>query len=79
MGAYKEVLRLQPSIPCSQSIILSGFLGNQRKALKSGDASKVCFAICEGDEVETVYAYCNLRSLWRGYELFCILIIKFLF
>lgn len=40
--------------------------GNQRKALKPGDAPKACFAICEGDEVEAVYAYCNLHSLWKA-------------
>ena len=40
--------------------------GNQRKALQPGDAPKVCFSICEGDEVEAVYAYCNLHSLWRA-------------
>ena len=40
--------------------------GNQRKVLKPGDAPKACFAICEGDEVEAVYAYCNLHSLWKG-------------
>ena len=40
--------------------------GNQRKALKPGDAPKVCFAICEGDEVEAVYAYCNLHGLWQA-------------
>ena len=40
--------------------------GNQRKVLQPGDAPKVCFAICEGDEVEAVYAYCNLHSLWKA-------------
>ena len=40
--------------------------GNQRKALKPGDAPKVCFSVCDGDEVEAVYAYCNLHSLWRA-------------
>ena len=40
--------------------------GNQRKALKPGDEPKVEFAICEGDEVEAVYAYCNLHSLWKA-------------
>ena len=40
--------------------------GNQRKALKPGDRPTVCFALCEGDEVEAVYAYCNLHSLWKG-------------
>ena len=40
--------------------------GNQRKALHPGDKPEVCFSICEGDEVEAVYAYCNLHSLWRS-------------
>lgn len=40
--------------------------GNQRKALKPGDEPKVCFSVCEGDEVEAVYAYCNLHSLWKA-------------
>ncbi len=40
--------------------------GNQRKTLKPGDAPKVCFALCEGDEVEAVYAYCNLHGLWKA-------------
>ena len=40
--------------------------GNQRKALRPGDEPKVRFAILEGDEVEAVYVYCNLHSLWKG-------------
>ena len=40
--------------------------GNQRKALKPGGEPKVCFALCEGDEVEAVYAYCNLHGLWKA-------------
>ena len=40
--------------------------GNQRKARNPGDEPKVEFAICEGDEVEAVYAYCNLHSLWKA-------------
>lgn len=40
--------------------------GNQRKALKPGEAPEACFRICEGDEVEAVYAYCNLHSLWKA-------------
>ena len=40
--------------------------GNQRKALKPGDKPEVCFPLCEGDEVEAVYAYCNLHGLWKG-------------
>lgn len=40
--------------------------GNQREALHPGEKPEVCFAICEGDEVEAVYAYCNLHSLWKA-------------
>lgn len=40
--------------------------GNQRKALKPGMKPEVCFSICDGDEVEAVYAYCNLHSLWKA-------------
>ena len=40
--------------------------GNQRKALAPNDAPEVCFKICEGDEVEAVYAYCNLHGLWKA-------------
>ena len=47
-------------------IALQTSSGNQRKQLKPGDAPKACFALCEGDEVEAVYAYCNLHSLWKG-------------
>ncbi len=38
--------------------------GNQRKVLRPEDKPEVCFALCEGDEVEAVYAYCNLHGLW---------------
>ena len=40
--------------------------GNQRKALQPGNAPKACFALCEGDEVVAVYAYCNLHGLWKA-------------
>lgn len=40
--------------------------GNQRKCLKPGDAPKATFALCEGDEVEAAYAYCNLHGLWKA-------------
>lgn len=40
--------------------------GNQRKALKPDTEPKVCFALCDGDEVEAVYAYCNIHSLWKA-------------
>lgn len=40
--------------------------GNQRKALKPNDKPEVCFLMCEGDEIEAVYAYCNLHGLWKA-------------
>lgn len=49
-----------------QWIALQTKFGNQRKALNPGDKPQACFAICDGDEVETVYAYCNLHSLWKA-------------
>lgn len=40
--------------------------GNQRKLLIPGNAPEICFSICDGDEVEAVYAYCNLHGLWMA-------------
>jgi len=40
--------------------------GVQRKALHPGDKPSACFALCDGDEVEAVYAYCNLHGLWKA-------------
>ena len=40
--------------------------GNQRKALVPGQLPKAVFALCEGEEVGAVYAYCNLHSLWKA-------------
>ena len=40
------------------------YVRNQRKELHPGEAPEACFALCEGDEVEAVYAYCNLHGLW---------------
>lgn len=40
--------------------------GNQRKLLKPNDKPEACFSICQGEQVEAVYAYCNLHSLWKS-------------
>ena len=40
--------------------------GNQRKALTPNSKPEVCFTICDGDEVENVFAYCNLHGLWKS-------------
>ena len=39
---------------------------NRRKELHPGEKPEVCFALCKGDEVETVYAYGSLHSLWKA-------------
>ena len=40
--------------------------GNQRKVLKPGDAPKADFALLDGEEVQAIYAYCNLHGLWKS-------------
>lgn len=40
--------------------------GNQRKALKPGDAPKAAFALLDGEKLVAVYAYCNLHGLWKA-------------
>lgn len=40
--------------------------GNQRKVLNPNTKPEVCFTMCEGDEIEAVYAYCNLHGLWKA-------------
>ncbi|MDO5295940.1 MAG: desulfoferrodoxin family protein [bacterium] len=47
-------------------ISLQTCCGNQRRVLKPGSEPKAKFAICEGEKVEAVYAYCNLHSLWKA-------------
>lgn len=49
-----------------QWISLQTKFGNQRKVLKPGAAPEICFSICDGDEVEAVFAYCNLHGLWKA-------------
>ena len=45
-------------------ISLQTKFGNQRKELCPTGEPSIRFAICNGDEVEAVYAYCNLHGLW---------------
>ena len=40
--------------------------GNQRKVLTPADKPAATFALVDGDEIEAVYAYCNLHSLWKA-------------
>ena len=47
-------------------IALQTKTGVQRKELKPGEKPEACFALCDGDEVVAVYAYCNLHGLWKA-------------
>lgn len=40
--------------------------GSQVRHLKPSDAPSACFSLCDGDELEEVYAYCNIHGLWNG-------------
>jgi len=48
-----------------QWISLQTKQGNQRKELTPQDKPEACFALCDGDEVEAVFEYCNLHGLWK--------------
>lgn len=47
-------------------ISLQTTAGNQRKVLDPTGKPEACFALCEGEKVEAVYAYCNLHGLWKA-------------
>jgi superoxide reductase len=49
-----------------QWIALATRQGNQRKELQPGQKPQAEFMLCEGDEAEAVYAYCNLHGLWKA-------------
>lgn len=40
--------------------------GGQFKTLQPGRAPTASFALCDADEVEAAYAYCNLHGLWKS-------------
>lgn len=40
--------------------------GNQIKYLKPNQEPKASFALVDGDELVSVYAYCNLHGLWKN-------------
>ena len=57
-----------PMIPAHyiEWVSLQTKAGNQRKALAPEQAPEVTFALTDGDEVEAVYAYCNLHGLGKA-------------
>lgn len=49
-----------------QWVALQTTQGAQYKTLHSENRPEACFALCGGDKVESVYAYCNLHGLWMA-------------
>ncbi len=49
-----------------QWVSLQTAQGNQRKVLTPDAAPEVKFLIADDDEVQAVYAYCNLHGLWKS-------------
>ena len=39
--------------------------GRYRKQLNPGQEPVADFCLCDGEQVEEVYAYCNLHGLWK--------------
>ena len=69
--AMKEIIAGEVEHPMQEEhyiewISIQTKFGNQRKVLEPNQKPEVCFSICEGDEVEVVYAYCNLHGLWKA-------------
>ncbi len=63
VGSVEHPMTAEHSI---QWVALQTKSGNQRKLLEPGMKPELCFALCEGDEVISVYAYCNLHGLWKA-------------
>lgn len=40
--------------------------GCHYKLLKPTDPPKACFLLCQDEQMEEVYAFCNLHSLWKA-------------
>ncbi len=46
-------------------ITLNTNQGIYRKQLNPGQEPVADFCLCDGEQVEEVYAYCNLHGLWK--------------
>ena len=46
-------------------VILNTNQGIYRKQLNLGQERATDFCLCDGEQVEEVYAYCNLHGLWK--------------
>lgn len=48
-----------------QWIALHTNLGTQIKYLKPNNQPKICFKLCDNEQVIATYAYCNIHGLWK--------------
>ena len=46
--------------------ILQRALSESSRLKVAGQPPQAVFALCDGDEVEAVYAFCNLHGLWKA-------------
>lgn len=46
-------------------VVIQTKKGRQKRILQPNDKPQACFKLCEDDELQAVYAYCNLHGLWK--------------
>ena len=63
VGSTEHPMQEEHSI---QWVALQTKQGAQYKVLTPGHSPTVSFALCDADEAEAVYAYCNLHGLWKA-------------
>lgn len=63
VGSAEHPMQAEHSI---EWVALQTKQGAQLKRLNPGRAPQVSFALCDADEVEAVFAYCNLHGLWKA-------------
>ena len=51
--------------PMQERYYICKHCGNYRKQLNPGQEPVADFCLCDGEQVEEVYAYCNLHGLWK--------------
>ena len=63
VGSVKHPMQPEHSI---EWVAVQTKQGMQYKKLSPDRTPEASFALCDGDEVEAVYAYCNLHGLWKA-------------
>lgn len=63
VGAVEHPMSTAHSI---EWVCLQTRQGSQYKLLDPSGPPRARFALCDGDQAEAVYAYCNLHGLWMA-------------